>query len=220
MPQSPLEQKIARLRATAQAVNCNYCEQEAELVTGADMYPHRRELAHLLIWRCVSCDASVGCHEGTTIPYGTLANAETKFARQRAHRAFDQLWLPSPTERISKVEVKKRRNCAYWWLSHQMGSPDHQIHIGKMNADECDQVQLHVYQKKPTPQTIKAWMAATMAAKRASVVGDIFHFCWECNQFAIYLTDIPHNAGGSCWVCPVCGDQHEGPDPGDGDDPF
>ena len=57
------------MKKSLKSVDCDYCQKPAELVTGATIYPHRNDLAHLRFWRCVPCEAYVGCHkagDGTT----------------------------------------------------------------------------------------------------------------------------------------------------------
>lgn len=76
------------------------------------------------------CDAFVGCHRGTEDPKGTMANAELRLWRRRAHAAFDPLW----------VDGKMERNDAYCYLADLLGiDPDH-CHIGMMNIEECRNV--------------------------------------------------------------------------------
>lgn len=121
-------------------VFCPYCHFPAEIVGGDVIYPHRPDLAHKNFWRCVPCDARVGCHppadgkgggngDGTK-PMGRLANAETRAAKQAAHAAFDPLW---------KSGAMRRRE-AYAWLAGQLGMEVKRTHIGYFNADECRKV--------------------------------------------------------------------------------
>lgn len=137
------------MAANMREVICNYCKKSAELVTGADIYPHRRDLTHRKLWQCKPCDAYVGCHEGTEKPYGSLANKETREARMLAHSEFDKLWLLSPNRH-------KARSAAYAWLSDQMLSHT-LVHISGMTADQCYEVIDLLKKKKPTELTIFAW---------------------------------------------------------------
>lgn len=115
-------------------VTCPYCNQPAELVTGADIYRYREDLAHLSFWKCAGCDAYVGCHKGTETPLGTLADEETRVARSRLHATFDPLWR----ERI----LFKSRKKAYAWLADQLKIPVDQCHIGLFNKQQCQFVML------------------------------------------------------------------------------
>jgi len=62
--------------ADTMTIICNYCGNNAEMVSGDAIYPHRPDLYHRKFYRCQPCGAYVGCHEGTDKPLGRLANAE------------------------------------------------------------------------------------------------------------------------------------------------
>lgn len=116
-------------KAKPLAVFCPYCANAAEMVTGEVMYPHRADLAEKKFWRCVPCDAYVGCHamgSGDT-PLGTLANAETRLARQKAHAAFDPLWRRGG---MSRGE-------AYRYLAKLLEIDPADCHISWFQADMC-----------------------------------------------------------------------------------
>lgn len=112
---------------------CPYCADNAELVTGAEIYPHRNDLNGLRFWRCAPCSAYVGCHkEGNgygdgTRPLGRLANADLRRAKTRAHAAFDPIWK---TRRMS-------RRKAYSWLADKLEIPVQQMHIGEFDETLC-----------------------------------------------------------------------------------
>jgi len=59
-------------------MKCDYCQQQAKLVTGDIIYPHRPDLYSKKIWHCEPCRAWVGTHKGTVKPLGRLANAELR----------------------------------------------------------------------------------------------------------------------------------------------
>jgi hypothetical protein len=119
-------------------VLCDYCEQPAELVTGAVMYPRRPDLAGRMFHRCTPCGAWVGCHEAGngpaprdgTVPLGRLANAELRDWKGRAHAAFDPLW---------KGRLMRRR-AAYLWLARKLGLDLEQCHIGMFQVHQCKAV--------------------------------------------------------------------------------
>ncbi len=90
---------------------CNYCGRTAELVDGSAIYPRRPALAHKRFYRCLPCDAYVGCHDGTENPLGRLANAELRREKMRVHAAFDPLW---------KDYGRRVRRRAYRWLAALM----------------------------------------------------------------------------------------------------
>lgn len=109
-------------------VFCDLCGQQAEAAGGSRLFPKIRRLHGHIFWQCVPCDARVGCHKGTNIPLGKLANAETRIARRQAHIAFDRLW---------KHEIMER-NEAYKWLADQLGIHRKHCHIGLFDAQEAN----------------------------------------------------------------------------------
>lgn len=113
---------------------CDYCNNEAELVSGETIYPHRPDLYHLNIYHCAPCDAWVGCHRGTTKPLGRLANAELRQAKMEAHAAFDQLW-----KRTTPAGTFDRKG-AYKWLAEQLGISRDDCHIGTFDVEQCRKV--------------------------------------------------------------------------------
>lgn len=110
--------------------HCPYCEAVSELVGGDVIYPHRPDLANKWFYRCLPCDAYVGCHPGTQKPLGRLANAELRRAKSRAHAAFDPLWKNGPM----------KRSHAYQFLSKRLGIPVQDCHIGMFDLETCQKV--------------------------------------------------------------------------------
>jgi zinc-finger-containing domain len=87
-------------------------------------------------YACHPCDARVGCHRGTQVPLGTLADATLRAARGRAHEMFDALWqYKMKAERVTKSEA---RGAAYRWLAAHFGQK--QVHIGSMDLSQCEHV--------------------------------------------------------------------------------
>ncbi len=109
---------------------CPYCGHPAELVTGEVIYPLRPDLANKRLWRCKPCGAHVGCHAGTTTPFGPLANASHREAKIQAHAAFDPLWRAG----------WMRRAEAYAWLAEQLGVEREACHVGMFSFDTCQRV--------------------------------------------------------------------------------
>ena len=104
-------------------VFCNYCGKPAEFVDSIIVYGS----SYGMIWFCKDCNAWVGVHKGTSTPLGTLANAELRAYRRKAHGLFDRIW-------------RRRwmsRGKAYAWLSEQMGLTREETHIGMFNAEQC-----------------------------------------------------------------------------------
>ena len=111
-------------------VNCPYCSEPAQLVTGQVIYPHRSDLWSKKFWHCAKDEAYVGCHGSSQNPLGRLANAELRGAKMRAHAAFDPIWR----------EGSMTRTEAYVWLSKELGIPGNECHIGMFDADRCKRV--------------------------------------------------------------------------------
>lgn len=109
---------------------CPYCAGPSKLVGGEVIYPHRKDLFEKNFWRCAPCNAYVGCHAGTTIPLGRLADAVLREAKIQAHAAFDVLWRAGGMPRQE----------AYAWLAEQLILPRDDCHIGFFDLDRCQRV--------------------------------------------------------------------------------
>ncbi len=120
----------------AEPVICPYCGQPAVLTSSEEVYGRDYGLLYL----CAPCDAYVGVHRGTTKPKGTLANAELREWRKRAHAAFDPLWQDILTT-CPNVAKHKARNGAYRLLAEQLEIPVKECHIGMMDEATCDQTE-------------------------------------------------------------------------------
>ena len=80
-----------------QSIHCTGCraDVEARLTSGAEIYPHRADLADLPFWRCDACGNYVGCHHKTedrTRPLGVIPTPELREARGKLHGLIDPLW--------------------------------------------------------------------------------------------------------------------------------
>lgn len=78
-------------------IYCCGCRKdvEARLTDGAEIYPHRRDLASFPFWKCDGCGNHVGCHHKTKVrtkPLGCIPTAEIRNARFHIHRVLDPLW--------------------------------------------------------------------------------------------------------------------------------
>lgn len=111
------------LALSKQAPTCPYCCRPAELVDSAVIYG----TSYGMIWLCRPCDAYVGVHRGTETPLGTLANAQLRALRRRAHAFFDRMWKNGGMT----------RGAAYRRLSEVMGMTKEEAHIGKFDAVQC-----------------------------------------------------------------------------------
>lgn len=125
---------------------CPYCSSKAKLVSGSEIYPGRSDLLALKFYSCKRCDAYVGCHKGTELPLGTLANSELRKFRQCAHRSFD----------ARLKDGKQDRREAYEWLAAQLGIPQDECHIGMFDLAQCKRViDLTKFQTKRKTQSKK-----------------------------------------------------------------
>lgn len=109
---------------------CNYCNNEALLVSGKEVYPHRPDLYRKRFYLCSPCNAYVGCHMNTTIPLGSLANENLRKIRRQAHDMFDPLW------KTSLITRKK----AYKLLASHLSISPSDCHIASFNEDLCNEV--------------------------------------------------------------------------------
>ncbi|MEO9633103.1 MAG: zinc-finger-containing protein [Sulfitobacter sp.] len=97
---------------------CTGCNEDvgARLTNGAEIYPHRQDLAHLPFWKCDACGNFVGCHHKTkrpTEPLGCIPTPEIKAARKHIHRILDPIWKRKKMERRALyVEIANRMGIA------------------------------------------------------------------------------------------------------------
>lgn len=111
------------------SVVCQYCGNQANLVMGDKIYPHRKDLFTKKFYICESCQAWVGTHRDGT-PLGRLANKELRLLKKKAHDSFDPLWRYGA----------KNRQQAYRWLAKEMNLSREQCHIGMFNEEQCKKV--------------------------------------------------------------------------------
>ncbi len=115
-------------RQKEQTVTCPYCGLPASFRTGDVVWGN--EFRDIMVYVCSQypeCDAYVGVHKGTKMPYGTMANGELRMWRKRAHAAFDPLWSEG---------VMKRSN-AYHKLAVALKIDHKDVHIGMFNIFQC-----------------------------------------------------------------------------------
>lgn len=111
---------------------CIYCKSPVEYTSHAKIYGGREYSDWPYIYLCTNpcCQASIGVHEGTQHPLGTLADRETKEARKQAHAAFDGIW---------KMKYMKRTE-AYRWLAGKLDIEPWRCHIGWFDISYCKAV--------------------------------------------------------------------------------
>lgn len=129
-------------RVDPQAVQdlwCPYCGQKAMLRNAAEVYGAK--YAHVgNLYVCPqwpTCDSYVGCHRGTMVPLGRMADKELRLAKSAAHRMFDALWKKRVLQGLDK---KTARGAGYAWLSKATGINREKCHIGMMDVKECREV--------------------------------------------------------------------------------
>jgi hypothetical protein len=132
----------------AAAPACPYCGQQARLVGGDVIYPHRPDLAEKWFWLCAPCDAYVGTHKGTQIPLGTPAKADLRCARSKLHDLMlDPLWKTAPdcgayddardNPRARKHIQNSARHRVYAFLAHKLGLSVDETHTGMFTIEQC-----------------------------------------------------------------------------------
>lgn len=118
------------------APTCPYCgrvsvfrETSFHLYANRDFGP---------VWECSPCRAWVGCHKGTKVPLGRLADAKLREAKRRAHAAFDPLWIKKM--QLEGCKKGRARGKGYVWLAHQLGINVKDCHIGMFDVAQCERV--------------------------------------------------------------------------------
>lgn len=112
---------------------CCTCQAdvEARLTNGAEVYPHRPDLATVPRWIHDACGCHVGTHHKTnnpTRPLGNIPSHELKMARQFIHELIDPAWKSG----------KIRRSKLYDHLSEALG---YQYHTAELKTlDEARRV--------------------------------------------------------------------------------
>lgn len=120
-------QEYAVKEPNEKAPVCSYCGCPAMLIDSEFIYGK----SFGLIWLC-PCKSEysyVGCHTGTHIPLGTLADKELRTLRRLTHHHLDPLW--------NRKSAKFTRNETYEWLRDKMKLPEEDCHIGKFTVLQC-----------------------------------------------------------------------------------
>lgn len=109
---------------------CAYCDKPLLLVTGREIYPHRKDLYRKKLWLCKPCDAYVGCHGNSDNPLGRVANKQLRYWKSMAHGCFDPVWK----------NKKYTRAQAYQRLAVRLEIPQSECHIGMFDVEMCKRV--------------------------------------------------------------------------------
>lgn len=108
---------------------CPYCGGRVLLRNSNYIYKKdKRDFGKF--WVCENypdCNSYVGCHPGTQIPLGRLANPALRNAKMRAHKEFDRVWKSG----------YMTRHAAYEWLAVMLGIPFDYCHIGMFDVKMC-----------------------------------------------------------------------------------
>ncbi len=107
-------------------MKCPYCNQEAIWTENKAIYGKNYGKSYMCYY-CKPCHAYVGCHENTRKPLGTLANAETREWRKKAHSAIDPFWK----------EYGMKRDKVYLILKKKLGK---EIHVGESDIEMCKKI--------------------------------------------------------------------------------
>lgn len=124
-------------------MKCPYCGAEVILKDASFIYHSNKSKEWGKVWVCSSypkCNSYVGCHKGTEIPLGRLANARLRTLKKEAHRQFDPMW---------KSGLMDRRE-AYKWLSKMLDIPQQECHIGMFDIKMCQRV-IHLCRNQNNP---------------------------------------------------------------------
>ena len=109
---------------------CRYCGGKVVFTSNSEIYG--KEYGNGKCYLCRNCKAFVGVHAETLTPLGTLANAELREWRHKAHNEFDKLWK-GETRRMTRYN-------AYGWLAKKMNLTRNETHIALFEIEQCKQV--------------------------------------------------------------------------------
>jgi hypothetical protein len=121
-------------------IYCCGCEKdvEARLTSGAEIYPHRQDLAMLPFWKCDNCKNYVGCHWKTknpTKPLGFIPTKEISNARKHLHALIDPFWK-------NHAQPFRARGWIYRWIARKMSQESY--HTAEIrNMEEARQIYRH-----------------------------------------------------------------------------
>lgn len=116
-------------------MKCPYCGSKAKLVDSKVIYGRSYGKAFICSnYPC--CDSYVGCHKGTDIPLGTLANSELRKKRNQCHVLFDQTWKSNNMTRIG----------AYARLAKLLNIRVNDCHFGMFDLNTCNKAMKFIYE--------------------------------------------------------------------------
>jgi hypothetical protein len=102
--------------------NCQYCHSNnIKIMTQTEFYG--REYNGAKMYVCQKCGARAGCHKGTEIPLGCLADDELRKLRKEIHDIIDTMW-----------KTREERTILYKKLSEKYGD---KFHVGFLKNEQA-----------------------------------------------------------------------------------
>lgn len=138
-------------------IKCDACGSPRVHLQKRSLMRMRVPKAWDLVWHCLDCLALVGCHEGTDIPLGHMADAQTREARYSAHKTFDRLWRGRGP--LSRAE-------AYAWLAQTLSLAPEDAHIGMLSERQCEALELAVAAYNHTRRNPGHWQQKIRKRRR------------------------------------------------------
>lgn len=108
---------------------CPFCKKEAKWCENKEIYGKNFGKSYMCYY-CKDCDAYVGCHQNSERPLGTMANAELREWRKKAHSVLDPVWQ-------SRSHGNKSRKHIYRILGEYF---DREIHIAESDIEQCQEI--------------------------------------------------------------------------------
>ena len=132
-----------------------HCGGDCRLTDGVEIYPHRPDLADKQIWKCDSCNATVGCHPGGTKPLGHAADKATRNARMMLHeRMLDPIWQNEPDKPFRKAARRR----VYKFPAFVLDIDRDDCHTGMFTIERCRAAWKAL--NGVTPQSLEDWCSA------------------------------------------------------------
>jgi hypothetical protein len=141
-----------------QPPRCPYCAQLSVFIASSEEAYYGRDYGPLYI--CRPCKAWVGCHPGTKVPLGSLANVTLRHLRISVKSLFDPLWVNAETMYESGPPAALRRAArdrAYSWLAEQLGIPMEECYVGLFTEPMCERAIQVLHTQQPTMWSIRQW---------------------------------------------------------------
>ncbi len=111
---------------TEYTVVCPNCNKPAPWVENKEIYGRNYGKSYMCYY-CKDCDFSVGCHNNTRQPLGTMIGAEHRRLRRAVHAKIDPLWQSG----------KIKRGHLYARLTRALGF---QYHTGSADIETCKKI--------------------------------------------------------------------------------